>query len=76
MEIEKSAHLIYQTLAQLRGDLNRFLGDFQVLGTHLANAKTRFDDAEKRLVKFSDRLELAAGENPAELSEGKKPDCA
>ncbi len=75
MEIEKSAHLIYQTLAQLRGDLNRFLNDFQVLGTHLANAKTRFDDAEKRMVKFSDRLELAAGEKPAELSEGKKPDC-
>ena len=75
MEIEKSAHLIYQTLAQLRGDLNRFLSDFQVLGTHLANAKTRFDDAEKRLVKFSDRLELAAGEKPAELGEPKKTEC-
>jgi DNA recombination protein RmuC len=71
MEIEKSAQLIYQTLAQLRGDLTRFQGDFQVLGTHLANAKTRFDDAEKRLVKFSDRLELAAGEKPAELPEPK-----
>lgn len=71
MEIEKSAQLIYQTLAQLRGDLTRFQGDFQVLGTHLANAKTRFDDAEKRLVKFSDRLELAAGEKTAELPAAK-----
>src|SRR4030043_835831 len=50
MEIEKSAHLIYQTLAQLRGDLTRFQNDFQVLGTHLVNAKTRFDEAEKRLI--------------------------
>jgi DNA recombination protein RmuC len=75
MEIEKSAHLIYQTLAQLRGDLNRFLNDFQVLGTHLANAKTRFDDAEKRLTKFSDRLELAAGEKPAELAEPGRLKC-
>lgn len=74
MEIEKSAHLIYQTLAQLRGDLNRFLNDFQVLGTHLANAKTRFDEAEKRLVKFSDRLELAGGEKTAELTEPKNPE--
>ena len=72
MEIEKSAQLIYQTLAQLRGDLTRFQGDFQVLGTHLANAKTRFDDAEKRLVKFSDRLELAAGEKTDALPEAKK----
>jgi DNA recombination protein RmuC len=72
MEIEKSAHLIYQTLAQLRGDLTRFQNDFQVLGTHLVNAKTRFDEAEKRLVKFSDRLELAGGEKTAELTEAKK----
>jgi DNA recombination protein RmuC len=65
MEIEKSAQLIYQTLTQLRGDLGRFQNDFQVLGTHLANAKTRFDEAEKRLVKFSDRLELASEQKPA-----------
>jgi DNA recombination protein RmuC len=71
MEIEKSAQLIYQTLTQLHGDLTRFQNDFQVLGTHLVNAKTRFDEAEKRLVKFSDRLELAAGEKPAELPEPK-----
>jgi len=69
MEIEKSAQVIYQTLTQLRGDLTRFQNDFQVLGTHLANAKSRFDEAEKRLVKFSDRLELASGEKPAELPE-------
>jgi DNA recombination protein RmuC len=74
MEIEKSAQRIYDTLSQLRGDLNRFQNDFQVLGTHLANAKTRFDDAEKRLVKFSDRLELAGGEKTAELAEAKKTD--
>jgi DNA recombination protein RmuC len=69
MEIEKSAQLIYQTLTQLRGDLSRFQNDFQVLGTHLSNAKTRFDEAEKRLDKFSDRLELASGEKPDELCE-------
>jgi DNA recombination protein RmuC len=74
MEIEKSAHLIYQTLAQLRGDLTRFQNDFQVLGTHLVNAKTRFDEAEKRLVKFSDRLELAGGEKTVELTEPKNPE--
>jgi len=73
MEIEKSAHLIYQTLAQLRGDLARFQGEFQTLGTHLGNAKTRFDEAEKRLGKFSDRLDLVSEGRPAELTEADKP---
>jgi DNA recombination protein RmuC len=67
MEIEKSAHLIYQTLTQLRGDLARFQSEFQTLGTHLGNAKTRFDEAEKRLGKFSDRLDLVSEGRPAEL---------
>ncbi len=67
MQIEKSAQAIFQSLTQLRGDLERFRNDFQVLGTHLGNAKTRFDEAEKRLDKFSDRLELMTGEKPAEL---------
>jgi DNA recombination protein RmuC len=77
LEIEKSAKEIYQRLTQLSGDLARFRNEFQVLGTHLGNAKTKFDEAEKRLDKFSDRLELAAEEKPAELPEaGKKDDRA
>jgi DNA recombination protein RmuC len=67
MQIEKSAQAIFQSLAQLRGDLGRFRNDFQTLGTHLANAKTRFDDAEKRLEKFTDRLDLMTAEKPQEL---------
>jgi DNA recombination protein RmuC len=69
MRLEKSALSTLQALAQLRCDLDRFRGDFQTLGTHLANAKSRFDEAEKRLDKFSDRLELLTEERPAELPE-------
>ncbi len=75
LQIEKSARTIFQTLAQLRGDLSRFRGDFQVLGGHLSNAKSRFDEAEKRLDKFSNRLELASGEEPAGLPEGGKAEA-
>jgi DNA recombination protein RmuC len=74
MEIEKSAKEIYQTLTRLRGDLARFRGDFEVLGTHLTNAKSRFEEAEKRLDKFSDRLELCAAEKPTALPEGTSPE--
>jgi len=71
LQIEKSALLIFQALTQLRGDLVRFKNDFQILGTHLVNAKSKFDDSEKRLDKFSDRLELMSGDKPAELLEEK-----
>jgi DNA recombination protein RmuC len=71
MQIEKKAQDIYQNLARLQGDLGRFRNDFQALGTHLVNAKTRYEEAEKRLVKFSDRLELVSAGRPAELPSAK-----
>lgn len=69
LQIEKSALAIFQSLAQLRGDLGRFKNDFQILGTHLGNAKSKFDDTEKRLEKFTDRVDLMCGEKAAELAE-------
>jgi len=69
LEIEKSARSIFQSLARLRGDLDRFKKDFQVLGTHLGNARTKFDEAEKRLDRFSDKLELASSEETKKLPE-------
>ncbi len=69
LQIEKSAQHIFQSLARLQGDLTRFRGDFQVLGTHLTNAKTKFDDAEKRLDRFSGKLELVSDEKPEQLPE-------
>jgi DNA recombination protein RmuC len=71
LRIEKSALSIFQALARLRGDLDRFTNDFQILGTHLSNAKSKFDDSEKRLERFADRLELIGGEQPVELIEEK-----
>lgn len=72
LQIEKSAKSIFQALARLQGDLSRFKTDFQMLGTHLVNAKGRFDDAEKRLEKFSDKLELVSGDDMEQLPEPAK----
>jgi len=78
LQIEKSAQYIFQSLARLQGDLTRFKNDFQILGSHLSNAKSKFDEAEKRLEKFSGKLELVSEEAPAELPEkttqGEKQD--
>jgi DNA recombination protein RmuC len=70
LQIEKSAKEILQSLARLNGDLGRFQTDFDLIGTHLTNAKSKFDDAEKRLDRVVDRLEkLSGGEKPRELPE-------
>ena len=69
MRLEKSALSTLQALTQLRGDLDRFRSDFQTLGVHLANARTRYEEADKRLEKFSGRLELLTEEKPVELPE-------
>jgi DNA recombination protein RmuC len=67
LQIEKNAQSLFQSLSRLQGDLGRFKKDFQVLGSHLVNAKTKFDDAEKRLERFSDKLEIVSGDAPKQL---------
>ena len=69
LQIEKSAQDIFQSLARLKGDLGRFKNDFEIIGTHLGNAKSRFDEAEKRLEKFSDKLDRASEAMPEQLPE-------
>lgn len=69
LQIEKSAKYIFQSLSRLQGDLGRFKNDFQILGTHLVNAKSKFDDAEKRLDRFSDKLELVSEDRPERIPE-------
>ena len=69
LKIEKDARIIFQSLARLQGDLTRFSKDFQILGSHLVNAKSKFDDAEKRLTRFSDKLEIVSDDIPKKLPE-------
>lgn len=81
LQIEKSAQSIFQSLARLQGDMTRFRNNFRVIGTHLVNAKSKFDEAEKRLDKFSDKLEQIHGHDTvqlpspeAEVKENNNPD--
>ncbi|HTY09312.1 MAG TPA: DNA recombination protein RmuC [Candidatus Edwardsbacteria bacterium] len=61
MRVEERAQEIIDSLAQLRGDLVRFRDDFEKLGGHITNAQKKYDEAEKRLVRFEDKLENASG---------------
>jgi DNA anti-recombination protein RmuC len=53
-------------LNRLRLELERFTDDFRKVGMHIANAQTRFGEAEKRLTRFEEKLLNASGDVPAE----------
>jgi DNA recombination protein RmuC len=56
LAIEKNAKEVLGYLERLHIDLNKFREDFRLLGGHLTNAKTKYEEAEKKLDKFSDRF--------------------
>jgi DNA recombination protein RmuC len=76
LEIEKSAQALLRNLFQLQGDLARFKNEFQVLGTHLTNARSKYEDSEKRLDRFSDKLELMQGSAAAVAPAGGETEPA
>lgn len=57
LEVEKHALEIQKNLSQLKTDFMKFGDDFQVLGKHLGNAQGKYEESEKRLLRFTDRLE-------------------
>jgi len=61
LQIEKSARDIYQAVSRLQGDITRFRTDFDKIGTHLGNARSKYEAAEKRLDRFTDKLDKLGG---------------
>jgi DNA recombination protein RmuC len=65
MKIEQQAKEILATLAQVRKDFGSFSKDFSMIGSHLTNAKNRYDDSLRRLDKFTNRLDqIETGDKP------------
>jgi DNA recombination protein RmuC len=71
MSIEAHAREIINHLERLKGDEKRFKDEFEVLGNHLSNARKKYEDADKLLNRFEEKL-LATGdvENPPRLDAG------
>ncbi|MBI2346116.1 MAG: DNA recombination protein RmuC [Deltaproteobacteria bacterium] len=76
MQVERYAQEIIDRLGRLQKEFDRFQADFAVIGTHLSNARAKYDDAEKRLTRVGDRLttfgpheEPAALPTPTEIKE-------
>jgi DNA recombination protein RmuC len=74
MQIEENAREILGHINRLNSDLGKFRGEFDVLGTHLTNAKNKYDDAHRRLSRFEDKLTSAESLGAATAIEDKTKD--
>lgn len=59
LRIESTAQEILDYCGRLQGDIERFSGEYETLGRHLANANSKFEDGRRKLDRFRDRLERA-----------------
>jgi DNA recombination protein RmuC len=67
MEISRKAQSILSSLETLSNDFERVTDDFDVLGRHLGNARTKHEDAQKKMDRFGEKLNgLASVELPSD----------
>ena len=59
MKIEDRAKEIVGYLSRLQGDFYKFRDEFTLLGKHLGHAQVSFQNAERRLEQFGQRLSAA-----------------
>ncbi|MDP2940083.1 MAG: DNA recombination protein RmuC [Candidatus Omnitrophota bacterium] len=56
LKIESNVQNVIASLGRLQGDLEKFREDFRLVGNHIRNASFKYEDAEKKLEKFGDKL--------------------
>ncbi len=69
LEISRKAKEILARIERLRDDFARLMGDFDVLGKHINNARTKYEDTQKRMERFSERMRGLSGIGEAVLEE-------
>src|SRR3989339_1701430 len=57
MKIEAQAQDILRNLGRLAGDYGKVTEDFSKMGTHLKNLTAAYDNTDKRIGRFGDKLE-------------------
>lgn len=71
LQIEKSAEAILGFCGQLQQDVTRFAEEYETLGKHLGNAKSKYEQGTHRLDRFRDRLDRVA--DLADDEAGERP---
>lgn len=57
LRVQDEAKQVLARLAQLKQDFGRFRQEFDVLGTHVARAKNKYEEIVPHMDRFGDRLE-------------------
>jgi len=60
LRVEKNVKAILEHLGRLHSDMQRFSEDFEVLGRHVTNLKNKYDDADRRLHAFGEKLTMVS----------------
>jgi DNA recombination protein RmuC len=56
LKVEENAKMILKGLSALSVEITKFKEDFDTLGVHLGNARGKYEDSQKKLDRFSDRI--------------------
>jgi len=56
LKVEENAKQILKNLSMLSNEISKFRDDFELLGKHITNAHTKYEDSQRRLDRFSDKL--------------------
>lgn len=56
MLLERNIEDVLKGLKRMDGEFLKFKDDFRVLGIHLKNARDKFEEVDKRMERFSDKL--------------------
>jgi DNA recombination protein RmuC len=71
MQVEKRAQEMVEHVERLQGDFGRIQEEFRILGGHVHNASRKYDDLEKIVGRFGDKLSLPLGEEWQQLPPGE-----
>ncbi len=56
LKVEENAKQILKNLSMLSNEISKFRDDFELLGKHITNVHTKYEDSQRRLNRFSDKL--------------------
>ena len=59
LSIEKSAEAILSYCGRLQQDMTLFAAEYETLGRHLTNARSKYEEGSRRLDRFRNKLEQA-----------------
>jgi len=74
LQIERHAQDVMAFCAQIGKDFDRFRGDFEVVGKHIANAQTKYSEADRRLDRLGTSLERATEWEPEAVEAAEAQD--